>query len=487
MHVLFIAAELSPLAKVGGLADVTGALPKALAGVGVDIRAVLPFYASIDRKKYPSSVVAERVAVPFDGKTEYITIHQATIPGSQVPIYLIEHPGYLSTGDIYFSDIPEAERAEREARRFLFFSRASLAVPQAVHWRPDVIHCQDWHVGMVPMLKDILGKTDPTIAPAKTLLTIHNLEYQGWYDQSTVLQLLDLKESDHPALTNTKRGQLISLRQGILTADYLNTVSEAYAKEMLTPEYGAHLEADLQSRRDDLVGILNGIDVDRFNPAVDPDIPDHFTADDLTGKAACKTALQRECSLPEDPNVPVISIITRLAQQKGVDLVAESIPHMIEVGAQFVLLGTGLERLEKAVMKQTNKFPDAARAMIKFDAALAQRIYAGSDMFLMPSRYEPCGLGQMIAMRYGTVPIVRATGGLRDTVDEVTPDGGNGEGFVFNDFSAEAFQSAIDRAITLYHKQKSWHTVCMRIMQKDFSWAASAHKYLAVYNQLTAS
>ncbi len=486
MRVLFITAELSPLAKVGGLADVGGALPKALASEGVDIRAVLPFYSTIDRSAYPTKVVAKDVVVPFNGTDEYITIHQTTIPGSTAPVYLIEHPGYLSTGSIYFDDATDGDKVRLEAQRFLFFSRASLAVPAAVDFVPDVIHCQDWHVGFVPILKDVLGAQDEHLAPAKTLLTIHNLEYQGWYQQATVLDLLGLTESDHPSLSNTKDGQLISLRQGILTADFLNTVSETYAEEILTPEYGAKLEGELQSRRDDLMGILNGIDVDRFDPEADPDIAQHFSAADPAGKAACKAALQHECGLPEQSDVPVIGIVTRLAQQKGLDLVADSIAHIVSSGAQFVLLGTGLTEIEELVAHRVREHPRSAVAMIKFDAAIAQHIYAGADMFLMPSRYEPCGLGQMIAMRYGTVPIVRATGGLKDTVHEATADGTAGEGFVFDAYSASSFQAAISRALALYQNADSWHTIVTRIMQQDFSWTASAKKYLAVYKQLAA-
>lgn len=484
MRVLFITAELSPLAKVGGLADVAGALPKALADLKTDVRVVLPLYSTIDQGRYPTTIVAKNVVVPFNGTDEHITIHQTTIPGSTVPVYLIEHPRYLGEGGVYFDDTTEGDKVRLEAERFLFFSRASLAIPSAVDFTPDIIHCQDWHVGMVPVLKDILGKKDTHITEAKTLLTIHNLEYQGWYQQSTVLQLLDLSVEDHPALANTKEGQLISLRQGILTADFINTVSETYAGEILTPEYGAQLEVDLQSRKADLLGILNGIDVERFDPQTDPDIPEHFSENNPAGKAACKAALQKECGLPVKAGVPVIGIVTRLAQQKGVDLVADSIEHMVAAGAQFVLLGTGLQKLEQLIAEKATAHPASVCAMIKFDAAVAQHIYAGSDMFLMPSRYEPCGLGQMIAMRYGTVPIVRATGGLKDTVHEVGPDGADGEGFVFSEYSAVAFQEAITRALKLYQNQKSWHTIVRRIMQQDFSWTASAKKYLAIYAQL---
>lgn len=487
MNVLFIAAELAPLAKVGGLADVAGALPKALISDTTNIRAVMPKYSSIALPQSALKLVAENVAVPFEGAIEHITLYQTVIPDSQVPLYLIDHPRYLGTGSIYFDEIAGPEKTKHEAERFLFFSRAAMALPAALGWYPDVIHCQDWHVGMVPLIKDVLGKSDPKLASAKTLLTIHNLEYQGWYTQETVLNLLGFSVADHPALANTKDNMLISLRQGILTADALNAVSQAYAEEILTPEFGAKLEHDIATRRADLSGILNGIDVGVFNPATDPLISQKFSHDNPSGKAACKAALQKTMGLPQDPSKPLLAIVTRLAQQKGVDLLAEITDDIAAMGAQLVVLGTGLERLEKLMTDAATRHPESIAVRIGFDNALAHQIYAGSDCFLMPSRYEPCGLGQMIAMRYGSVPIVRATGGLKDTVREVAVDGTGGEGFSFTELTADAFRGATQRAVALYQQPKSWHTIVTHDMKLDFSWAASARAYQALYNRLTSS
>ncbi|MBI5037512.1 MAG: glycogen synthase GlgA [Candidatus Kerfeldbacteria bacterium] len=484
MNVLFIAAELAPLAKVGGLADVAGALPKALISNTTDIRAVMPKYSTITLPPNAMKLVAEKVPVAFAGTTEYISIFQTTIPDSQVPLYLIDNPHYLGTGSIYFDEITGPEKTKHEAERFLFFSRAAVALPAALAWYPDIIHCQDWHVGMVPLIKDVLGKSDPKLAKAKTLLTIHNLEYQGWYTQETVLNLLGFSIADHPVLANTKDGMLISLRQGILTADALNAVSQAYAEEILTPEYGAKLEGDIATRRADLSGILNGIDVSIFDPATDPLITKKFSNNDRAGKIACKAALQKTMGLPPAPEKPLLAIVTRLAQQKGVDLLADIADDIAAMGAQLIVLGTGLETLEKLMTDAALRHPESIAVRIGFDNALAHQIYAGSDAFLMPSRYEPCGLGQMIAMRYGALPIVRATGGLKDTVHEVRADGTDGEGFVFTELTADAFRSAIQRAITLYQQPKSWHTVVMHDMELDFSWEASARAYQALYDKL---
>ncbi|MFZ6036606.1 MAG: glycogen synthase [Patescibacteria group bacterium] len=484
MNVLFITAEMAPLAKVGGLADVAGALPKALKQLGVDIRVVMPKYASIDTSQYPLQHVADGITIPFKGTTEVVSLYATTIPGSDVPVYLIEHPGYLSTHAIYFEDIERQDKTQLEAERFLFFSRASLAIPASTGWYPDIIHCQDWHVGLVPILRDILGKKDARLARAKTLLTIHNLEYQGWYQKQTVFDLLGLTPSDHPALRDTPRDQIISLRHGILTADYLNTVSETYAHEILTPEFGAHLEHDLHNRQRQLRGIVNGIDTERFDPETDTAIAATYTAAHPENKKQCKTALQKLCDLPTDTEAPLLGIVSRLAQQKGIDLLVDIIDDIAESGAQLVVLGTGLPDIEQAVQAAAKRNPASVSAQIGFDGTLARRIYAGCDFFLMPSRYEPCGLGQMIAMRYGTVPVVRATGGLKDTVHEITVNGAAGEGFVFDEYSAPQFLQAIQRGLGLYQNEKAWHTVISRIMRLDFSWDASARQYYQLYQTL---
>ena len=485
LKVLFIAAELNPLAKVGGLGDVTGALPKALHAEGIDVRIVIPKYGSIDDKKYPSKKIADNISVPFNSKQEIISIFETPLPGSEVPIYLIDNLTYLGQNGIYFETAGPSDNKNREAERFTFLSRSSLAIFEAIDWMPDIIHCHDWHAGMTPILVKTLAKTNPALQKVKTLMTIHNLEYQGWYKAETVLNTLGIAQEDHPALSQQKKGYISSVRQGILTSDHLNTVSETYAKEILTKEFGNGLEDDLNARADQLTGIVNGIDVDRFNPETDKHIASSFTADNINGKKNCKAALQKLCSLEVNEKLPLFGIVTRLVNQKGIDLIYDIADQMMSEDLQFVLLGTGDPKLEKLMQEMSDKYPKKTAVQIEFDVAFAQQIYAGSDVFLMPSRFEPCGLGQMIAMRYGTLPIVRATGGLKDTVQDYNPADATGDGFVFEAYESAELLTSIQRAVKLFENQDSWYTVVKRVMQKDFSWNASAKKYIKLYHQLT--
>jgi len=484
LKVLFIAAELNPLAKVGGLGDVTGALPKALRTEGIDVRIVIPKYGSIDDKKYPSKKIADNVTVPFNNKKESIALYETPLPGSEVPVYLIDNLTYLGQNGIYFETAELSDNKNREAERFTFLARSSLSIFGALNWFPDVIHCHDWHAGMAPVLVKTLAKTNPLLKKIKTLLTIHNLEYQGWYNAETVLDALGIAEKDHPALSQQKKGYLSSVRQGILTSDHLNTVSETYAKEILTKEFGNGLEDDLIARADRLTGIVNGIDVDRFNPETDSHIAAQYSLTNIEGKKKCKAALQKKCELEVNETLPIFGIVSRLVGQKGLDLIYKIADQMMNEDLQFVLLGTGDPKLEKLMQKIAITYPRKASVRIEFDTAFAQQIYAGSDVFLMPSRFEPCGLGQMISMRYGTLPIVRATGGLKDTVQDYSSADNSGDGFVFDAYESKELLKAIQRALKLFQNQESWYTVVRRVMQKDFSWNASAKKYIKLYHQL---
>ncbi len=486
LKVQLIAAELTPLAKVGGLADVVGALPKALKKIGVDVRIVIPKYGIVDKNEFPMEKIVDEIKVPFDDGAQPIAVWQTLLPGSNVPVYLIEHEEYLGGGGVYFEQDASSGGSDREAKRFTFLARASLELFEPLNWYPDIVHCQDWHAGMVPVILNMLQQQNDKLAHIKTLLTIHNLEYQGWYDADTIFKLLGITADDYPTLQTQRNGQISSLQQAILSADALNTVSPNYAKEILTPAYGAGLESSLAKRREDLTGIVNGIDVERFDPSADEHIAARYSLDQLDGKKTCKQTLQEKCNLPTIDSVPVLGIVSRLADQKGIELIAQIGDSLAKEEMQFILLGTGDPDLEKQMASLAKKYPDKMHAAIEFNAAFAQQIYAGSDMFLMPSRFEPCGLGQMIAMRYGTVPIVRATGGLADTVRDIDLKTGDGDGFVFEQYESTAFLSAIQRGLQLYQEQDTWYTVVKRIMQKDFSWTASAEKYKNLYNQLVA-
>jgi starch synthase len=482
IKVLFTASELSPIAKVGGLADVMGALPKALEKLGVDVRIVIPKYGSIDAAKYGLKKIIDEIEIPFNHASEKAALFEAPLPGSTVPIYFIDNNNYLGQGGVYFEADGSSSGLSREAERFTFLSRACLSIFEPLDWYPDVIHCHDWHVGFVPLLLKILSKQSPKLSGIKTVFSIHNLEYQGRYNAKRICDLLGITESDYPTLSVQRDGDLISVQQAILISDYVSTVSPNYAREILTPEYGAGLNNDLEKRRNELLGILNGIDVDHFDPATDKNIAAMFTAQDITGKKTCKADLQKSCGLAVNKNIPIFGIVSRLAEQKGLELVAEIADGLTKKGAQLVLLGTGLPPLEAMMKKMAENHPNTIRCTIAFDAVFAQKVYAGSDMFLMPSKFEPCGLGQMIAMRYGTIPIVRATGGLKDTVTDFNEHTG-GDGFVFTDYSADALMKAADRALELFSNQEMWHTIIKRVMQKDFSWNQSARQYIDMYHK----
>jgi len=340
---------------------------------------------------------------------------------------------------------------------------------------------------MIPVILEILSKQDKKLAGIKTMLTLHNLEYQGWYKTATIFEALGISEKDYPTLSQQRDSQISSLQQAILAVDYINTVSPTYAKEILTKEYGAGLEDSIKTRKDSLVGIVNGIDVDRFSPETDEAIVKNYSVSDPKGKTECKADLQKICGLKVDSNIPILGIVTRLAGQKGLDLIYKITDKLAKEEMQFILLGTGSPEIEKMMSDMAAQHPDKMYSKIEFNAEIAQKIYAGSDMFLMPSRFEPCGLGQLISLRYGTIPIVRATGGLKDTITDYTSDSDKGNGFVFDDYDADAFFEAIKRALSLYQNDKpAWDKLVHTALLHDSSWVASAEKYLQLYKKLVS-
>lgn len=479
LKILIVAAELTPLAKVGGLADVIGALPKALNELGQDVRIVIPKYGIIEEKKYKLKKVTSEITIPFEGTEEVINLYQTTLPNSAVSIYLIDHSKYLGQDGVYISPDASSDGSATEAHRFTFFTRSVLEIFDKISWQPDILHCHDWHVSMLPPLVKLLNKQIPT------LLTIHNLAYQGNYDADLVLKMFDSTETKLTSLPTIKNrldnfDTINYLEQAILNANLINTVSPTYAKEILTKEFGCGLEENLKKRETHLYGILNGIDIERFNPERDRDIAQTYNVKNLDQKLKNKRSLQKECNLKVADDIPLIGLVSRLTEQKGFDILLPIMKKVLKLKLQFVLLGTGDKKYEKEFGKLSKKKGGYAR--IGFDTKMAQRIYAGSDLFLMPSRFEPCGLGQMISMRYGTVPIVRATGGLKDTVTDF--EQADGTGFVFNKYDSGELLSAITRAINFYQDKKEWLETQKRGMAKDFSWRESAKKYLELYDKL---
>lgn len=481
LAVLFVASEVTPLAKVGGLADVAGALPIALRRQGIDARILMPFYGAIDRSRHPFTKIADRIEVQARGQAHAVSVWKTVLPTSDVPVYLIDNDHFFG-GDRVYYDASAFVNQFVEFERFLFFGLAVAAVLPRLEFQPDVLHCHDWHTGIVPVLVRRVHKSGVEKHVPATVFTIHNLANQGRWIAREILDFVGLDKSDDPALSEWQDNQDLNLMAtGIRSADWVNTVSPGYAREILTPEYGEALQDVLTTRRDRLTGILNGIDVDRFDPATDAAIPAPYAAEQFDRKSENKRALQTRLGLQPDPSAPIFGFVGRLTDQKGMDLIGEVIDRLVAHRGQVVILGAGMNEYETIARDAARQYPGAVSTTIGFDPVLAQLVYAGSDFFLMPSRFEPCGLGQMIAMRYGTIPIVRATGGLKDTVPNYTKDQVAGRGFSFDDYAPGALWAAIEKALALYETPDKFATLGRRLMTIDFSWDASSRAYIDLY------
>ncbi|HHD92526.1 MAG TPA: glycogen synthase [Candidatus Portnoybacteria bacterium] len=461
IKITFIAAECAPLAKVGGLADVIGSLPSALSQDKLDISIIIPAYETI-LKNWSNQFTnyQKEIQVKFDHSIKSVTIHQIII--NSIPIYLIENKKYLSTGLIYPKSDASSGGSEEEAKRFLFFSQAALTFAQESN--PQIIHCHDWHTGIIPHLIKYQN------LPFKSILTIHNLAYQGIYSGQLVNQLL---------ATNFPTKTVNCLRQGIINADYVTTVSPNYAQEILTPEFGCGLSPALKKKKNHLIGILNGLDLKIYNPANDPLITTNYSTNNLSKKIKNKFFLQKKFHLQEDSQIPLLSIVCRLTPQKGITLLREIIPRLMEMDTQLILLGSGLSTYEKFLKSFNRKYPQKFHAEIGFNGQLAHQVYAGSDIFLMPSKFEPCGLGQMIAMRYGTIPVAHAVGGLKDTIQNKK------NGFLFENYQSEDFYQIIKKTLVFYRQPSKWLKLQKSAMTTDFSWQKSAQEYLKLYQKIS--
>ncbi len=462
MRILFIASEAFPLAKVGGLADVTSSLAIALQDSGHEPCLVLPKYGSI--KAPIQEIQGKGFAVSLMKHSEPATLKKTMLKG-RIPVYLVENQRYFGTEEIYTQD---------ELDRFLFFALSIPNIISQLGFRPDIIHCHDWHASLVP-----LGLKKAKIA-LPCIFTIHNLAYQGSFDQEFFQRsgLSSVWQEYIPV--GAPRPSLNFMSQGILLADIVTTVSPTYASEILTPQYGEGLEQLLSYRFNDLYGIVNGIDYDEYNPATDLYLERNYDFTTIERRVDNKLALQRKGGLPQNPDIPLFGMVSRLEEQKGIDLLLQAIdPFITETRAQLVILGEGREHYHKLLAEAALKYPDRLSAFIDYDERLAHLIYSGGDMFLMPSRFEPCGLGQLIAMRYGAIPVVRHTGGLVDTVKDVAE--GNGNGFVFQNYTVLEMLEAIKRAEESFYHRAEWQNLMRRNMKLDFSWKASARKYEEIY------
>lgn len=463
-----VSSEAAPLAKTGGLADVVGSLPSALRSLGDETAVVIPRYASIDLKG--ARRVYDRLAV-FLGPDRFdCSIYQAPEPN---PFFLVDCPPLFERKGFYGEaglDYPDNHI------RFAVFARAALGVARFL-FRTDILHCHDWQSGLVPAYLRTTFASDPTFFGAKTLFTIHNLGYQGLFPK-TVLPEVDLDPSVFRPDAMEFFGHVSYIKGGIALADALNTVSPTYAREIQTPEYGFGLDGALRARANVLTGILNGVDYSEWSPAIDTHIPARYSPGDLSGKRVCKERLLQEFGLPREAmERPLLGIVSRFTRQKGTDILAEVAGGIIAEDTYLVALGTGDPEYEKFFQDMAASHPGRIAAKIGFDIGLAHRIEAGADMFLMPSHYEPCGLNQMYSLKYGTVPVVRATGGLDDTI-------GEGTGFKFREYSGQALLAAVQAAVRAYSDAPAWREMMLRGMAEDFSWKASAGAYSRLYRQL---
>ncbi|MFA5051417.1 MAG: glycogen/starch synthase, partial [Patescibacteria group bacterium] len=439
-----------------------------------DIRIVIPYYRPIKEKKFGGKIIAQ-FKIKIGAGEEIVNIYKTILPKTDISVYLLENKKYLTNGGVYL-DIKNFDHI----KRFLFFSLAIPEFLKVINWQPDIIHAHDWQTGFIPVILKLKK------IKIKVLFTIHNLLTQGCWNSDECLKFIGLKADFK------KSNDFNTMRQAISAADLITTVSPSYAKEIKTKFYGRGLEREIKSRSKDFYGILNGIDTDIFNPLTDPSLVKNYSIKNLEDKSFNKIYLQKKCGFEISKDIPLLGVISRLDEQKGIDLIYKITNELIENNCQIIILGTGWPEYEKIIKKIQEKYPHNIRSFIEFDPKLAQQIYAGADMFLMPSKFEPCGLCQMIAMRYGTIPIVRATGGLRDTVKNVKLNNDLldlnkrviGDGFSFSDYNSQKFLVAIKRALNFYQNKKIWRKIQINAMNQNFSWHQSAKKYLKLYNKL---
>ena len=481
LKILFLSPEAVPFAKTGGLADVAGSLPNALKKLGADVRLMLPFYRCVKEGKFGVRRLNKEITVPFGGRQLACGVLQ-TKTNSSVPVYLLEREDLFDRPNLYGDSSGDYYD---NLERFAFFSRGSIELCESIPFKPDIIHCHDWQTGLVPAILRGVKQLNLFWKDTKIVFTIHNIGYQGTFpaDKLTITGL------PYPDFFNADGlefwGQISLLKSGIVYSQAITTVSPKYAQEIQTGEYGLGMEGILQNRKKDLSGILNGVDYSLWNPARDQYISDNYTLKKLTVKAKCKTSLLQEMRL--DPDLldrPLLAMISRLDSQKGLDLLIAILNKLMSLNIGLVILGAGHEMVERKIQSAAKRHTGRLGIHIGFNEPLAHRIMAGADMFLIPSRYEPCGLTQMYALKYGTVPIVRATGGLEDTIVEFDPETGKGNGFKFEAYESKVFLDAIHKAITFYRDTKIWRTIQKNGMKEDFSWKQSAIKYMDLYRSL---
>ncbi len=476
MKIVFASSEVVPFASMGGLGDVAAALPKALAEQGVEVVRMMPLYSVIDRDRYGLERCETELDIPLGNARFHGTVWRQVHRG--VTTLFIHNTEFFDRPGIYGYD---GHGYGDNFERFLFFQKAVVQLIDRWDLRPDVVHCNDWHTGLVPMFLQYGIDGHYRNGSEKTLFTIHNLAHQGWAPAEK-FYMTQLPPHCYTMHTLEFYGEINVLKGGLVSATAINTVSPTYAREIQTWRFGCKLDGVLRERSDALFGILNGVDYSRWNPETDPLIPANYSAAHLSGKAACKRALQEEAGFATEPKVPLLGMISRLVPQKGIDLLAGAIERIVGTGARLVILGTGDRHYEDACREWAARWPEQVCAWIEFSQEKAHRIEAGADLFLMPSEFEPCGQNQLYSMRYGTLPLVHGVGGLEDTVVDVVEKGGTG--FKFHEDSPAAFFQCLERALALYPNTRKWRMVMRHAMAQDFSVVHMAREYIALYNKI---
>jgi starch synthase len=479
LKVLMAFSEVVPFAKTGGLADVGGALPRALSELGCDVRVVMPLYNRFVEEVTADDPIIEDLPVPFGSQIIEADIHSGKL-SENVSVYFIRRDEFFDRTYLYGTS--KADYIDN-AQRFIYFCRAILALCQFAKFQPDVVHCHDWQCGLVPAHLKLVHSNDAYWAKTISVFTIHNIAYQGQFS-AELFPLTGLPDDFLSVDGMEFWGEMNLLKAGIVSADVVTTVSPKYSREIQTQEYGQGLDGVLRGQRHKLHGIINGADYKEWNPETDPHIAAKYSRDHLDGKRICKLDLLRTVGLPERLMTrPVLGMISRLADQKGLDLLTTIMERLLAEDLGLVILGVGEEKYHALLTEEAERNPERIAVRLKFDEPLAHKIEAGADMFLMPSLYEPCGLNQMYSLRYGTVPIVRATGGLYDSISPFDSKRGKGVGFRFTKYEPEPFWQAIKRAVKCFYKSETWQQIMKNGMQEDFSWKSSARQYLELYKE----
>jgi starch synthase len=487
-NVLFVTSEVFPYSKTGGLADVSNSLPQALNSLGNDVRIISPKYGPLDERRLQIHEIKrlKDLKINVNGKDTRFSIKSSFIHGknTKAQMYLMESLDYFKNKGIYQNSKTKKDFTNND-ERYLFFCKAVIEILEILQWKPDVIHCNDWQTGLIPALLKTVYKDNNYLNNIRTLFTIHNLAYQGNFPKSTFSKT-GLPDSVLTEKGGLHYGQFSFLKTGLSYADKITTVSQKYAEEIRTDkEYSAGMESVLSSRKKDIMGILNGIDYSIWNPVVDKLIPYRYTHQEIPLKYENKRELLEKYKIEYNEDTPLIGVISRLVDQKGFDLIEKIMPALMKENVQMIILGTGEEKYQKFLKNAEKKYKNKLAVHIGFDETLAHQIEAAADMYLMPSKYEPCGLNQMYSLKYGTVPIVRNTGGLADTIVDYRKP--NGNGFLFNNYSAEELIKTIKSALELFKNKAKWNKLAREGMSLDFSWKVSALKYMKVYKELSSS